>query len=216
MMIILTGREDYNRDFAFMEQAVAYFRRQGITIAKFESDGEVAMRRINAPVPANLPQRLRQVLKFCLLLLMPRYWPSLSVRHREYVRSVEYKSECLRKVVERLEGKDLIFLTRSAGGRAASLIADETSIHKLICLGYPFRHPQHAEETARYQHLSKLATPCLIVQGERDAYGGREILKKYPLSPQIEVQFVPTDHDFRLADDEMEAVLERILQFIVQ
>jgi len=213
-IIIFTAREDYNRDFALMEQAMAYFQRKGLTIARFESHGEAAMRRINALVPTKLPQRLRQVLKFCLLLGMPRHWRSTSLRYRQQVRSVEYKSECLRQVVETLQDKQLILLTRSVAGRAASIIADELGIKKLICIGYPFRKPNSNDEPERYAHLRDITTPFLIVQGSQDTYGGTEILEKYPLSPQVEVQFVPTDHDFNLPDEALEAVFSLIAGFI--
>ena len=213
-IIIFTAREDYNRDFALMEQAMAYFQRKGLTIARFESHGEAAMRRINALVPTKLPQRLRQVLKFGLLLGMPRHWRSTSLRYRQQVRSVEYKSECLRQVVETLQDKQLILLTRSVAGRAASIIADELGIKKLICIGYPFRKPNSNDEPERYAHLRDITTPFLIVQGSQDTYGGTEILEKYPLSPQVEVQFVPTDHDFNLPDEALEAVFSMIAGFI--
>ena len=72
------------------------------------------------------------------------------------------------------------------GGRIASMIADELfaagKIRGLLCLGYPF-HPLAKPEKVRTEHLLDLKTPALIVQGTRDAFGAREEVVGYALSP---------------------------------
>ena len=86
---------------------------------------------------------------------------------------------------------------KSMGGRMASLLADELGAAGLICLGYPF-HPAGKPERLRTEHLATLATPTLIVQGERDALGNREEVAGYTLAPSIEVQWIATaDHDLK-------------------
>lgn len=86
---------------------------------------------------------------------------------------------------------------KSMGGRMASLLADELGAAGLICLGYPF-HPAGKPERLRTDHLATLATPTLIVQGERDALGSREEVADYALAPSIEVQWIATaDHDLK-------------------
>lgn len=86
---------------------------------------------------------------------------------------------------------------KSMGGRMASLLADELGAAGLICLGYPF-HPAGKPERLRTEHLATLATPTLIVQGERDALGSREEVAGYSLAPAIEVQWIATaDHDLK-------------------
>ncbi|WP_312379051.1 alpha/beta family hydrolase [Pseudomonas oryzihabitans] len=86
---------------------------------------------------------------------------------------------------------------KSMGGRMASLLADELGAAGLVCLGYPF-HPAGKPERLRTEHLATLATPTLIVQGERDALGTRAEVAGYALAPAIEVQWIATaDHDLK-------------------
>ncbi|MEZ0213885.1 MAG: alpha/beta family hydrolase [Xanthobacteraceae bacterium] len=104
--------------------------------------------------------------------------------------------------VEALGAKGpLIIGGKSMGGRVASMIADELfaagKIRGLLCLGYPF-HPLAKPEKLRTEHLVDLKTPTLIVQGTRDAFGSREEVSGYALSPMIEIQWLEDgDHDFR-------------------
>lgn len=86
---------------------------------------------------------------------------------------------------------------KSMGGRMASLLADDLGAAGLICLGYPF-HPAGKPERLRTEHLATLATPTLIVQGERDALGTRAEVAGYALAPTLEVQWIATaDHDLK-------------------
>ena len=86
---------------------------------------------------------------------------------------------------------------KSMGGRMASLLADDLGAAGLVCLGYPF-HPAGNPERLRTEHLATLATPTLIVQGERDALGTRAEVAGYALAPTLEVQWIATaDHDLK-------------------
>ena len=87
------------------------------------------------------------------------------------------------------------------GGRIASLIADElysdSRILGCVCMGYPF-HPLGKPQTLRVNHLIKLRTPTLIVQGERDAMGSREEVEQFSLSRQLQFNWMPDgDHSFK-------------------
>lgn len=88
---------------------------------------------------------------------------------------------------------------KSMGGRVASLVADALhgagQIAGLVCLGYPF-HPTGKPEQLRTGHLASLATPALLVQGERDPFGNRAEVEGYPLSPRIAMHWAGDgDHD---------------------
>jgi predicted alpha/beta-hydrolase family hydrolase len=97
-----------------------------------------------------------------------------------------------------LGGPDrLVIGGKSMGGRMASLVADESGVRGLVCLGYPF-HPPGKPETLRVAHLENLRTPTLIVQGTRDALGTREEVEGYRLSPQIRIAWME-DGDHSLA-----------------
>jgi predicted alpha/beta-hydrolase family hydrolase len=74
-------------------------------------------------------------------------------------------------------GQSLMIGGKSMGGRIASLLlagthADKARIAGLVCLGYPF-HPTAKPDQLRLEHLSRIAAPILIVQGERDPFGSR-------------------------------------------
>ena len=86
---------------------------------------------------------------------------------------------------------------KSMGGRVASLLLDELQVLGGVCLGYPF-HPLGKPEQLRTEHLRELATPTLILQGERDGFGHRLEVETYSLSPQITLQWLPDgDHSFK-------------------
>ena len=102
--------------------------------------------------------------------------------------------ETWQAVIAALGPKRLVIGGRSMGGRMASMIADQTGVRGLVCLGYPF-HPPGKPEKLRTDHLESLATPSLICQGERDPFGTKAEVAGYRLSPAIELFWLPDgDH----------------------
>ncbi len=86
---------------------------------------------------------------------------------------------------------------KSMGGRMASLIADEARVAGLVCLGYPF-HPPGRPDKLRIDHLESLATPTLILQGERDPLGNQEEVLGYELPRRLKIKWLPDgDHSFK-------------------
>lgn len=101
------------------------------------------------------------------------------------------------RVVEMLGPERLVVGGKSMGGRIASLIAGEAKVAGLVCLGYPF-HPVGKPKQLRVQHLEKIQTPTLILQGERDPFGTRDDVADYKLSPAIRVHWLKDgDHSFK-------------------
>jgi predicted alpha/beta-hydrolase family hydrolase len=99
-------------------------------------------------------------------------------------------------VIESIGRERLVIGGKSMGGRIASLVADEAQVAGLVCLGYPF-HPTGKPDQLRTAHLAALATPTLIVQGERDSFGNRKEVAGYELSPAIQFRWLPDgDHGF--------------------
>src|SRR5437763_17173618 len=94
-----------------------------------------------------------------------------------------------RRVVEMLGAKGLVIGGKSMGGRIASLIADETGVSGLICLGYPF-HPVGKPKQLRVEHLRTIKTPTLILQGTRDSFDTREEVKAYRVSSAVTVHWL--------------------------
>ena len=100
-------------------------------------------------------------------------------------------------VAELNGGERLVIGGKSMGGRIASMVADEVGARGLVCLGYPF-HPPGRPEKLRTSHLETLSTPALIVQGTRDAFGTREDVLGYRLSPAIRVTWLEDgDHSWK-------------------
>lgn len=84
----------------------------------------------------------------------------------------------------------LFFGGRSMGGRIASYIADAVEPAGMVCISYPFHAPKNPASAITI-HLQQLATPTLIVQGERDEYGTRDEVEGYELSPTVELCWIP-------------------------
>ena len=103
----------------------------------------------------------------------------------------------------------------------ASLIADESAVSGLVCLGYPF-HPAGKPEKTRTAHLITLQTPSLIVQGTRDKLGDESDVAGYDLSDSIKLFWLEDgDHDFKprvksglTQTQHMQATAETIKQFV--
>jgi predicted alpha/beta-hydrolase family hydrolase len=94
-------------------------------------------------------------------------------------------------------GATLFIGGKSMGGRMASMVADESDVAGLVCLGYPF-HPSGKPERLRIDHLRSLQTPSLFVQGERDALGNRATVSSLELSSKIRFEWLPDgDHSFK-------------------
>lgn len=101
------------------------------------------------------------------------------------------------KVVEKLGREGLVIGGKSMGGRIASLVADDAGVAGLVCLGYPF-HPVGKPDKLRVEHLRTIKTPTLILQGERDPFGGRGEVAKYKLSRAVRVEWIKDgDHSFK-------------------
>jgi predicted alpha/beta-hydrolase family hydrolase len=105
--------------------------------------------------------------------------------------------ETWRRVIEALGPARLVIGGKSLGGRMASMVADESGVLGLVCLGYPF-HPTGKPEKLRIAHLVDLRTPTLIVQGTRDPFGTEAEVPNYPLSRNVAIHWIEDgDHNLR-------------------
>ena len=103
-----------------------------------------------------------------------------------------------RDVIGEIGADTLVIGGKSMGGRIASMVADETGVRGLVCLGYPFHGPGRPMNPDRLAHLENLKTPALICQGARDTLGNAEDVAGYALSPAISVHWLDDgDHGFK-------------------
>jgi predicted alpha/beta-hydrolase family hydrolase len=134
-------------------------------------------------------------------------FPYMAARRRGEKRGVPDREPVLLQswrdvVAEHAGGERLAIGGKSLGGRIASMIADEVHARALVCFGYPF-HPPGKPEKLRTKHLATLATPALILQGERDPFGTRTDVAGYTLSPAIHIEWLPgADHSFKPREKE--------------
>jgi predicted alpha/beta-hydrolase family hydrolase len=107
---------------------------------------------------------------------------------------------------------------RSAGARSACRIARGVGARAVLALSFPL-HPPGRPGVSRLPELEHARVRTLVVQGERDAFGGPE---EFP--PGIELVPVPSaDHSLRVPkraalsqDDALDIVLEATLEWLTR
>src|SRR4051812_17379859 len=80
---------------------------------------------------------------------------------------------------------------RSSGARVACRTAEVVDAAAVVCLAFPLRPPRRPEKT-RAGELEAVQVPVLVVQGERDPFGGPA-----DLPPGPTVVAVADDHSLR-------------------
>jgi predicted alpha/beta-hydrolase family hydrolase len=91
---------------------------------------------------------------------------------------------------------------RSSGARVACRTAAEVEATAVICLAFPL-HPPGRPDASRAEELALVGDrPLLVVQGERDAFGGPA---EFPAG--VEVVGVPGDHALRKTAPVVDVVL---------
>lgn len=212
-IIYLIGRDNWQKDDSLNHILYRYLRKTGYKIVWEDPAGQMLykLRQFENAIKI-LPGFLRKFnLRCCQILYGLFHWSYFSFLSDRKNEAISLRARKLKMDIQALEpGSDIILLSRSSGGRIASLIADEVDIRYLICLGYPFKHPEREPEPDRFQHLATIKTPMLIIQGDQDEYGGLDVPDKYPLSPAVEIMFVEAFHDFILTEKEWGKVLAKI------
>ena len=128
-------------------------------------------------------------------------FPYMAERRRSGVKRPPDRAPVLlaawHAVIAALGPGRLVIGGKSLGGRIASLVADETGVRGLVCLGFPFHAPGRPA-TERIRHMANLATPTLILQGARDTLGNADEVAGYDLAPAVRVHWLADgDHGFK-------------------
>jgi predicted alpha/beta-hydrolase family hydrolase len=96
-------------------------------------------------------------------------------------------------------GGPLVVGGRSSGARVACRTAGQVGAAAVVCLAFPLAPPSRPEAT-RADELAAAGVPVLVVQGERDPYGGPAA---FPPGPTV--MAVPGDHSLRRAAGQVAA-----------
>ena len=92
----------------------------------------------------------------------------------------------------------MCLIGKSMGARIASHLLEEKSIcaQFAVALGYPF-HPIGKPDSLRIAHFEKMRKTLWVYQGTRDSFGKPHEVTSYPLSPQVQINWLEdADHDF--------------------
>lgn len=216
-LVVFLSRENLQQEDPTVQRLQAHWVAEGWTFLRFFTPAERIDQRVRRGLRATWPQWLHRVIKLARLLPYPREWWFLSTRRRRQALSVEARAAELRLFVESLPRLECwIMVGRSAGCRVATMVADECRIPAVVCLSYPFKHPNRPPEPERVAHLAGLRTPCFIVQGRTDSYGGESARANWTLSPAVHLCWCETDHSLRLAEPEWQRVLAEMTAFVDQ
>jgi len=120
--------------------------------------------------------------------------------------------EAWTEVVEALRGRSkapLVVGGRSSGARVACRTAAAVGAAGVVCLAFPLRPPGRPDAPSRAAELIAVPMPVLVVQGERDPFGGPAEL---PAGPTVVA--VADDHSLRRSAEAAADAVRRWLQTV--
>jgi uncharacterized protein len=210
--ILFIGRSNTAKNSAPLERLLDNLKAEGYTFIWIQHKTEVIASILDKKSNAILGfivnllggkdnrtfRHVSRLTKKLILLMHPLHWSYFLRSNRTQPElSLLEKASQFRKLIQLLgDGKEIIIIAHSAGGRIATSLEDEACVKKIICFGYPFKHPENNEEEERTAHLQHLKKPCLVIQGKRDEYGGEEVVSRYKLSQSIQFEFIDTNHEY--------------------
>lgn len=109
---------------------------------------------------------------------------------------------------------------RSAGARSAARCASDLGAAGCLAIAFPL-HPPGKPESSRLDELVAVGVPTLVVQGERDTFGGPE---EFPEIEGVDLAVVPGgDHSLKVLkrsplsqDDALAVLVESTLEWVVR
>ena len=210
-IVLLVGRDNWHQDDSLNHVLLQHLAAKNIHILWEDPAGnliynlyklELNFKFLNSSFRKLIRRAIQIIYAFFHWNYFIYLWQNNSITNR----TIRLK----KRILSLGSNKEIFILSRSSGGRISSLIADELPVKHLICIGYPFKHPDKNDEPDRYEHLKNLQTPFLIIQGTNDEYGGLEVTKNYTLSSRIELFFTSANHNFEVNKSEWDKVLEKI------
>jgi len=225
-VLVVVGRQNQLRRSAPIDAIAAGLHGPDLSVCWHERPGalharlrEQALDRMRhrwlGQLTADHPHAGRLALKTVRLVLKMRYpkrraWVGPRLQPGATPPDAE-----LADFARHLRARQVFLLGHSAGGRLASLLDAEPKVTRLVCFGYPFKHPDLPEEPARTAHLPAMTKPFLILQGDQDSYGTPADAARYALSPTIVLEPIAADHDYAaLSPQQIMALTQRIRRFL--
>jgi hypothetical protein len=222
-IILLIGREHLEKDSYLYTDILSEIK--GIQFDVFNDSYSYFRRRVYPYIGKVIPRFIRkQPIIRSLYLQIEEQIYSIILNPKDYKMHVAFQKNPndiflrIEKLARRLNkiprDTEITLIGRSAGAIVATMVSLQHPIHKIISLGYPFKHPDFEEEAFRHEHLLQVNTPMLIIQGLQDVYGGQEIEKKYNFNSNTTIVFEDINHDFELTEENRIRILKNIEQFI--
>jgi hypothetical protein len=222
-IILLIGREHLEKDSYLYTDILSEIK--GIKFDVFNESYSYFRKRVYPYIAKVIPRFIRkQPIIISLYLQIEEKFYSIILNPMDYKMHIAFQknpndiSLRIEKLAIRLNNiprdTEITLIGRSAGAIVATMVSLQHPIHKIISLGYPFKHPDFEEEAYRHEHLKKVNTPMLIIQGLQDIYGGKEIEKKYHFNSNTTIVFEDINHDFELTEENRIRIFKNIEQFI--
>ena len=220
---LLIGREHLEKDSYLYTNILSEIK--GIQFDVFNDSYSYFRRRVYPYFTKAIPRLIRknpivrslyfQIEKqFYSIILNPNDY-KMHIAFQKNPNDISLRVEKLAKRLNKIPiDTEITLIGRSAGAIVATMVSLQHPIHKIISLGYPFKHPDFEEEAYRHEHLKKVNTPMLIIQGLQDVYGGKEIENKYKFNSNTTIVFEDINHDFELTEENRIRILSNIEQFI--
>ena len=220
---LLIGRENLEKDSYLYTDILSKIK--GIHFVVFNDSYSFFRRKVYPNILRMIPQFIRKQPfirhhyfrikeRIYLIILSPIDYSM----HKAFLKNpndISLRIEKLTKTLSKIpKNTEITLIGRSAGAIVATMVSIQHPIHKIVALGYPFKHPDNEEEAYRHEHLKHVKTPMLIIQGLQDIYGGKEIEKKYYFNSNTTIVFEDIDHDFELSEENRIRILRNIEQFI--
>jgi len=226
-MILFIGRSNHYKNSHPLQKIIPEINLTRYTLVWYESNHSIINARLDDQYDKHIKRFAwlipnsftalgglgRKLYKAGSSLFRSSYWSYFASRFKDpiHLQTLEYEQAMTFLGVD----KHITIMSHSAGGRIALALAKLPTVKKLICFGYPFQNPQYGPEPSRTMPLQFVDKPFLIIQGKHDEYGGWDIQDRYPLSEQIKLVLIDSDHEYAELDSaEWELVTNEINYFL--
>ncbi|WP_018152217.1 alpha/beta family hydrolase [Leeia oryzae] len=225
-LLVVVGRNDHTKTSGSIDSLIWRLHALGIGVLWYESKTQTTGKMLGAAFARYVHSRpgqflnqnrhvkglMREFIKWGFWLSHPFRWGFMLRKIRGHHAHLPHLRAFIRVACA---SKQVSFISHSAGGVLCSLLHDMPEVSKLVCFGYPFKHPEQPDEPYRTRHLAFISKPMRIIQGHQDEYGGAHVASTYTLSDQISMRLIETDHDYQhLSADLLDSLFEDIRSFL--